>query len=113
MSETTTVCTPLFQPGDVVTVCRNLSVFVPYAMNGEDMSFGGCTFITGMSKFYGKPVTIKEIIRDNPSHPRYHIYEDNGAFYWTDGMFEPPASYASLEVDERDWSSFFGGFSGR
>lgn len=113
MSETT-ICTPLFRAGDVVMVNRDLRVNFPYEMCGEDISDGwGCCFIGRMAGFRGDHVTIREVCFTDTPHPRYKIKEDSGAFYWTDGMFEPPASYAPIEVDERDWSSFFAGFSGR
>lgn len=113
MSETT-IYTPLFRAGDVVMVNRDLRVNFPYEMCGEDISDGwGCCFIGRMAGFRGDHVTIREVCFTDTPHPRYKIKEDSGAFYWTDGMFEPPASYAPIEVDERDWSSFFAGFSGR
>ena len=73
-----------FQPGDLVFVRDDLSLYSQYAM------FDNCNnhinAAQSMVDMCGECVTIAEVFQ-SAFGPRYRIVEDGGEYQWTDNMF--------------------------
>ena len=78
-----------FKVGDLVTVRSDLEVGVAY---------GWDTFVSGMTYFEGKQVTIKKV-----NNGKYLIEEDNDNWNWTDEMLEPVAEFNVGDVVYTEW----------
>lgn len=82
-----------YKVGDKVRVREDLDIGIPYHEYDEEF----CTFSNDdMKQYAGKRVTISE----SKEH-YYRLSEDNGAWYWTDEMFEGKAdnfTYRDLET---------------
>ena len=79
--------TTKFKVGDKVRVRSDLTEEGRYFMESRDFSN---TFVDEMVVFAGKLVTIAE------ARSQYRIFEDEGAWGWTDEMFEDPSPVAEV-----------------
>ena len=82
-----------YKVGDKVKVREDLSTKDEY---------DGCSFVPEMKLFLGEAVTIHKVCGNIN---RYEIKEDDGAWYWTDSMFEPLESenLADETNDSDEW----------
>lgn len=72
---------PKFKVGDKVRVRTDLVEGERYWMDDGDVENA---YVGSMVSFAGKVVTIAS------AGTQYHIDEDYGCWWWTDGMFEDP-----------------------
>jgi len=77
-----------YKVGDRVRVRKDLEV---------DKGYDDACFAEGMKKYLGKIVTIA-----TDGGVFYSIKEDNGAFYWTDEMFEGLATFTKDDLHDGD-----------
>lgn len=89
--------------GERVVVKDDLALLAKYYMEGSIISD---TFVEGMIKFLGKPVTI-----DAMSLNKYKIKEDNHRYNWTDEMFEETEDFGFDIPGEEEFDIFFSGFN--
>lgn len=74
-----------YKVGDEVKVRTDLIIDRLYSM--ENSPYTNDFFIDCMSEYAGQNVTIAGIIEED-NKVYYEIVEDDGAWCWTDGMFE-------------------------
>lgn len=94
----------LYKPGDIVTVRNDLESYRSYAMY-DDMSHY-MNAVDAMLQFCGTDMTVDCVV--DPGF--YKMVEDNGTFYWSDGMFSGHVDDTPLEDDRSAWDSFFSDF---
>ena len=68
-------------------------------------SYGDYAYCGNMPFFKGKTVTIKAVT-DFKYDKHYLITEDNGVYYWTDGMFEDVEDTDNTNIDEAEIAKF-------
>ena len=73
-----------YKAGDEVLV-KSLDWYYQNRDRMEQVDCGNACFIRSMTKLCEKKVTISSVL---PNIEIYHIKEDDGAFNWTDEMFE-------------------------
>ena len=93
-----------YKAGDEVLV-KSLDWYYQNRDRMEQVDCGNACFIRSMTKLCEKKVTISSVL---PNIEIYHIKEDDGAFNWTDEMFEglvEEESYDFLKTDKSNLPS--------
>lgn len=93
-----------YKAGDEVLV-KSLDWYYQNRDRMEQVDCGNACFIRSMTKLCEKKVTISSVL---PNIEVYHIKEDDGAFNWTDEMFEglvEEETYNFLKTDKSNLPS--------